>query len=381
MINVSKTYCGLAGHADELRYGRRAGLGPVVVYNCTGRCNLSCLHCYSSAAFTLGDGELSTVEAMKMLSQCTDIGSPAVLFSGGEPLLRADLFDLLAHANKTGIRTVLSTNGTLIDPDTAKRITDVGVSYVGISIDGREDFHDRFRKCKGAFNAAMKAFENCAGANLRTGLRFTITGANCSQIGDIFDIAVRNGIRRLCFYHLVRAGRASAIKEQVPSPGQTRGALDVILDKTSDLVTKALVDEVLMVGNHADGPYLLLRLQRQEDSRVEEARKLLVAAGGNRIGEGIIAIGPDGYVHPDQFWANYSLGNIREKGLAEIWNDTTEPVLNRLRNKRGFADARCRRCKWFDLCKGNYRFLGDNPADRNWLNEPACYLTNDETGT
>ncbi len=209
MINISKLYCGLAGESDDLRYGQGNSFGPVIAYNCTKRCNLRCLHCYSSsgANSSLAD-ELTTAEAKQLLSQLAEVNCPVVLFSGGEPLLRDDLFELLAEAKRLKLRTVISTNGTLLDSKTAGKLSDVGVSYVGISIDGAEEFHDTFRQAKGSFKAALSGIENCKKAGLKTGLRFTITKANADQVPVVFDIAASTNVRRICFYHLLRTGRA-----------------------------------------------------------------------------------------------------------------------------------------------------------------------------
>lgn len=379
MINVSKLYSGTPGQSDELRYEHTTTTGPIVVYNCTPRCNLRCLHCYSASDCARRDAELDTDQAKKFLAGAVEINAPVVLFSGGEPLLRPDLFELLAEAKRLGLRTVISTNGTLIDEQTAAKLKEASLSYVGISLDGPEQIHDEFRQSKGAFKATLKGIQNCLDAGLRTGLRFTITKSNCLQVPLVFDIAAENKIRRICFYHLIRSGRATKLESEVLTPQQTRDVVDVIMQKTDEFARKGLVDEVLTVGNHADGPYLCAKMQRQGRS-IDQPKHLLLANGGNRIGEGIVCVGWDGSVYADQFWRSYSLGNVTQKSFREIWTNENEPVLKKLRNKDKFADKRCLKCKWFDLCKGNFRFLGPDPASKNWLLEPACYLTDDEIG-
>lgn len=380
MINISKLYCGLAGESDDLRYQKPDSFGPIVVYNCTARCNLRCLHCYSYSEAECAGTELSTDQAKKMLSQLTGVNCPVILFSGGEPLLREDLFELLAEAKQLELRTVISSNGTLIDSAAAGQLANVGVSYVGVSIDGKEAFHDKFRQVSGSFKAAIKGIENCQKAGIKTGLRFTIIKANAEQIPAVFDIAASNDVKRICFYHLIRSGRAKGLAEQILTAGQTRQVLDMIIQLTDEFVTKGLIDEVLTVDNHADGPYLLAKMRKQNNPRYEEAKKLLLANGGNKVGQKIACVGWDGNVYADQFWRNYSLGNIKDKIFKQIWENSTEPVLNKLRNKSQFADARCLTCKWFNLCKGNYRFLNSQADDEYWLNEPACYLTDEEIG-
>jgi len=378
MINISKLYCGLSGESDHLRYSADRSFGPVVVYNCTARCNLKCLHCYSSSGPASRSDELTTAEAKRMLGQAAAMQCPVVLFSGGEPMLRGDLFELLAEAKRLGLRAVLSSNGTLIDAAAAKKLAEAGVSYVGISIDGEEPFHDQFRQTKGSFKAALAGIQNCKEAGIRAGLRFTITKANAEQVPAVFDIAASVGVRRICFYHLIRIGRAQRLENQSLTGEQTRQVVDAIIDKTDAFVRKGLVDEVLTVDNHADGPYLLVRMKRQNNPRYDEAQKLLLANGGNQIGEKIVCVGWNGDVYPDQFWRNYSLGNVKEKTLKTVWQNASDPVLNKLRRKADFADKRCLRCRWFNLCKGNFRFLGGDSGDENWLLEPPCYLTDEE---
>jgi len=386
MINISKLYCGLAGESDDLRYRRTNSLGPVVVYNCTRRCNLRCLHCYSSSQSGHYTDELTTVRAKQLLSELTEVNCPVVLFSGGEPLLRDDLFELLAEARRLGLRTVISSNGTLLDSETAGQLAGAGVSYVGISIDGDEQFHDSFRQLKGSFKAALTGIENCKKMGIKTGLRFTITKANADQIPVVFDIAASTGIRRICLYHLIRSGRAKELDGQTLTPEQTRQTVDTIIEKTDDFARKGLIDEVLTVGNHADGPYLLVKMagetknSKLKTQNYELARQLLLANGGNKIGEKIACITWNGNVHADQFWWNYAVGSVKDKTFKQVWENSTGPVLNKLRNKSEFADARCLKCKWFDLCKGNFRFLGTETGPEYWLNEPACYLTDEEIG-
>jgi radical SAM protein with 4Fe4S-binding SPASM domain len=313
------------------------------------------------------------------MADILEVNAPVLLFSGGEPLLRPDLFELMAEAKRLGLRTVISTNGTLIDADTAGKLAEANVSYVGISIDGPEEFHNRFRQTSGCFKATMTGFENCRKANLRMGLRFTISNSNKEQVPAVFDICKDNGVRRVCFYHLIRSGRGKDIESQVVSNADTRKVMDIIFERTEDFVSKGLLDEVLTVGNHADGPYLLVKMQ-QQGKNIDQQKQLLLSNGGNRIGEKISSVGWDGTVYADQFWRNYPLGNVTQKTFKEIWTNPDDPVLQKLRNKSKFADKRCLKCKWFDLCKGNFRFLGSDPDIKNWRLEPDCYLTDAEIG-
>jgi radical SAM protein with 4Fe4S-binding SPASM domain len=336
------------------------------------------MHCYSSSDAACVHPELSTEQAKILIDQIAAFGCPVLLFSGGEPLLRRDLFELLDYARQKGLRTVLSTNGTRITESVARQLAELGLSYAGISLDGPQDVHDRFRKVDGAFLETLNGIANCRRAGIRTGLRFTMTRGNIAHIETLFDIAAAANVRRICFYHLIRTGRAKELEESVPDPEQIRQAMDTILAQTSLRVERGQVEEVLTVGNHADGPYLLMQMQSQGHAQRDIAEELLKLSSGNRIGQNIASINWDGEVFCDQFWRNYSLGNIFKRPFGSIWEDVNDPVLRILRNKREHKDPKCARCRWFDLCLGNFRSLTGRADLADWQNEPACYLSEEE---
>jgi radical SAM protein with 4Fe4S-binding SPASM domain len=257
-------------------------------------------------------------------------------------------------------------------------LAELGLSYAGISLDGPQDVHDRFRKVDGAFLETLNGIANCRRAGIRTGLRFTMTRGNIAHIETLFDIAAAANVRRICFYHLIRTGRAKELEESVPDPEQIRQAMDTILAQTSLRVERGQVEEVLTVGNHADGPYLLMQMQSQGHAQRDIAEELLKLSSGNRIGQNIASINWDGEVFCDQFWRNYSLGNIFKRPFGSIWEDVNDPVLRILRNKREHKDPKCARCRWFDLCLGNFRSLTGRADLADWQNEPACYLSEEE---
>ncbi len=380
MINISKLYCDKAGASDELRYPAKRTLKPIVVFNCTARCNLRCVHCYSDSDCATRVQEMTTQQAEDFIAKVAEYGCPVLLFSGGEPMLRKDLFRLMHFARELGLRIVLSSNGTLITEDAAKRLAEVGLSYAGISLDGPREIHDQFRGAAGCFDATLKGIEACQNAGLKTGLRFTMSRQNADTVGDVFEIARQNGVRRICFYHLVRTGRAAADDLRPATSGQIRAALDEIITRTAESVLKGHAEEVLTVGNHADGPYLLGRMHRENHPHYQAAKELLLRSGGNRTGQNIAAVSWDGAVYPDQFWRNHAIGNVLEKSFGAIWDDTSDMVMQILRDKDTYRASRCARCKWFELCKGNFRCPQGTGDISCWFNEPACYLTDAEIG-
>ncbi len=388
MIGISKLYCGTIEASDPLRYSRRSSelpshllqfsedKKPVVVWNITSRCNLKCVHCYASV--TGEKRELSTAQGLKLISELKDYGVPVVLFSGGEPLIREDLPELISAATSAGMRAVISTNGTLITREKAEILGDMGLSYVGVSLDGLEEVNDRFRGVSGAFAKALKGIENAMSAGIKVGLRFTMNKRNYQEIPKIFDLMENSGIQRICFYHLVYTGRGKNLMEEDLTHEQTRATLDLIMDRTKKLIEKGNSVEVLTVDNHADGPYIYLKMLEKNDPRAGDVLELLKMNAGNSTGLGIGSINWDGDVYPDQFWRNKVLGNVLQKPFSDIWDDKTNEFLQKLKNKKDYVTGRCAGCRWLEVCAGNFRARAEALAGDPWSEDPACYLTDEE---
>jgi len=390
MIGISKLYCGTVEPSDALRYGRLSSSlpshllqfssdkRPVVVWNITRQCNLKCVHCYAHAKDQLFENELTFEQGKTLIDDLAGFGVPVLLFSGGEPLVRKDLPDLAAYAVEKGMRAVVSTNGTLISKSMARTLKEIGLSYVGISLDGMEAINDRFRGVPGSFKKAMQGIRNCQEAGIKVGLRFTINKANVQEIPPIFDLLEEMDIPRVCFYHLVYAGRGSKMVEEDLTHEETRAAVDLIMDRTKDLHDRGKPKEVLTVDNHADGPYLYLRLLKEDPERAKEVLELLKMNEGNNSGRGIGCISWDGSVHPDQFWRHHSLGNIKDRPFSEIWTDLSEPLLAKLKDKKNHVTGKCATCSWLNICAGNFRVRAEAVYDDVWAPDPACYLTDAE---
>ncbi len=392
MIGISKLYCGTAEPSDALRYGRMSSQlpshllqfskdkRPVVVWNITRRCNLKCVHCYAQADDRDFEGELSTQEGKALIDDLAQFGAPVLLLSGGEPLVRKDLPELAAYAVEKGMRAVISTNGTLITRNMAEILKKIGLSYVGISVDGMEEVNDRFRGVKGAFKSALQGIENCKAAGIKVGLRFTVNKFNGTEIPRIFDLLEAMDIPRVCFYHLVYAGRGSKLVEDDLSHAETRAAVDLILDRTKDLHDRGISKEVLTVDNHADGPYLYLKLLKENPERAAQVLELLKMNEGNNSGRGIGCVSWNGDVHADQFWRHHRFGNVRNRPFSEIWTDTSDTLLTQLKEKKKHVKGRCALCRWLDICAGNFRVRAEAITGDVWAPDPACYLTDEEIG-
>jgi radical SAM protein with 4Fe4S-binding SPASM domain len=363
---------------DHLRYGGSVHQKPVVVWNTTRRCNLHCVHCYSKSENKLYPNELTTSEAKAFVEDLAEFAVPVLLFSGGEPLLRKDLFEIAQLATSKGIRAVLSTNGTLITEDAAKQLKHAGFSYVGVSLDGIGETNNKFRGKENAFDMAVAGMRNCLKAGVKPGLRFTVTKYNVKDLPKIFDFIETEKIPRACFYHLAYVGRGTSMANDDLTHEQTREFMDYILAKTEEFNRRQVNTEILTVDNHADAAYLYLKLKKKDPEKAEEVMRLLKTNKGNSSGSGIGCVDSTGWVHPDQFWQHYSLGNIREQRFSEIWSKDTEPLLQALRNRKSRLVGKCIQCRFLDICNGNLRVRAEATYSDIWAPDPACYLTPQE---
>lgn len=390
MISVTKLLFATEYFGDSLRYtdnahkarnGVREGMGPVVVWNSTRTCNLKCRHCYMSSDAKKYQNELTTAEAKQFIDDLADFNVPVLLFSGGEPLIRPDFFELADYAAKKGVRPTLSTNGTLITPEVARKIKDIGVGYVGISLDGLREVNDKFRGKAGAFEAAMNGIKNCVAVDQRVGLRFTINHHNIQELENIFDFIELENINRVCFYHLVYSGRGNQMMDEDVTAEESRRAMDIIIRRTRDFEERGLKKEILTVDNHCDGVYMYLKaLQEGKDELAQQIKKYISMNGGNRSGMAFAEVDPLGYVHPDQFTQHHTFGNVRERKFGDIWQDTTNPIMAGLKDRKPLLKGRCSKCKFLDNCNGNFRTRAEARTGDFWESDPSCYLTDEEIG-
>lgn len=386
MIGVSKLLCDTNNFGDSLRYakgvhgqkhGAAAGIGPVVAWNVTRTCNLKCVHCYSDSDAQRYEGELTTDEALRFIDDCAAFKVPVLLLSGGEPLIRPDIFELVAYANAKGIRTTFSTNGTLIDSEMAKKIKALNVGYVGISLDGLGEANDKFRGKNGAFEGALRGIRNCLAVGQRVGLRFTINRYNFHDLGNIFKLIEEEKIPRVCFYHLVYSGRAAEMMEHDITHQEARQAMDMIIAKAEEFGERC---EILTVDNHADIVYLYMKYREKDPVLAERIWDLMQRNGGNRSGIAFANVDPVGNVHSDQFTQNHTFGNVKERAFGEIWTDMSHPILAGLKDRKPLLKGRCAVCKWLSVCNGNFRARAEAATGDFWQADPACYLIDEEIG-
>jgi len=364
--------------AESVRYLREDR--PVVVWNVTRSCPLSCVHCYNDSGKKTYPGELSTREALSVIDGLASFKVPAIIFSGGDPLQRPDIFELIEYAGSKDVRTILSTNGILIDKDTAERIKDSGIVYVGVSIDGNEEVNDRLRGMQGGFKKALNGMRLCRDLGLVVGVRFTMSKKTIGELPFIFDLLEAEGIHRGYFAHLVYAGRGEKFSREDLDHNETRKAVDYIFDRAESFIQTGSKKDIVLGSNDVDGVYLYLRLLKNDPVKAATVKKLLAGRGGNSSGVSLGNIDNLGDVHADQFWSHHSFGNVKERSFEEIWTNSADPLLNALKDRKGFVKGRCAKCDFFDICGGNYRVRAEFATGDIWAEDPACYLSDDELG-
>ena len=360
------------------RFGGAGVHAPVVIWNVCMHCNMSCPHCYASAVSEPSPSDLSGEEALRLIDQMAASGVRIVIFSGGEPLLRADLFDLLAHARDAGISPQLSTNGVLVDEGVARRLAAIGVGYVGVSIDGLQRFNDGYRGLAGGFEAALAGLRHAKAAGLRTGLRMTLTRRNVGQLDAMLDVSASVDADRFYVSHLMYSGRGFHVADDDLSRGAARDALERLFERAEALLAAGEGPRIVTGSNDSDGPFLLRWIERRHGrAAAEPVERLLLERGGNSAGERILNIDSRGRVHPDQFWRAAVLGDVRKQRFADILE---HPLRAELRDRLDHLEGRCGVCSERALCRGSHRERALARYRNRWAPDPACVMEDAEIG-
>ncbi|MHB9117544.1 MAG: heme d1 biosynthesis radical SAM protein NirJ [Burkholderiales bacterium] len=354
--------------------------GPVVIWNLIRRCNLTCKHCYSISADKDFPGELSTADVFTVMDDLKAFGVPVLILSGGEPLLRPDIFDIARRAKAMGFYVGLSSNGTLIDENNIAQIAAIGFDYVGVSLDGLRDTHDRFRRKAGAFDASMRGIRLCKAQGIKVGIRFTLTQDNAQDLPALLQLMEDEEIDKFYLSHLNYAGRGNKNRKDDAFHRTTRDAMDLLFDTCWRYQQQGSHKEFVTGNNDADGVYLLHWVRRHFPEKEAHLRAKLVQWGGNSSGVNVANIDNLGHVHPDTMWWNYNLGDVRQRSFSEIWQDLSDPLMAGLKQSPRPVKGRCGACAYLDICNGNTRVRAWQTSQDFWAEDPACYLDDEEIG-
>jgi len=367
-----------AGAKDCASRAQGGAKAPIVIWNLTRNCNLTCVHCYAAAQPRQFSGELSPGQALAVAESLAEAGVRMVVLSGGEPLYREDIYDIARRLRELGVTVSLSSNGTLINKSAADKIAAAGFSYVGVSLDGLGEAHDRFRGLPGSFGMAVEGVKNVKALGIKSGIRYTITRMNIDELEGIFHLSEYLKADKLYFSHLVYSGRGNGLMERDLEPERTRAIMDYILDKAVEYAMTGRGPEIVTGNNDADAVYLYMRVAREWPQAADRTLDALKTAGGASAGIGVANIDPRGAVHPDPLMSSVNLGNVAEESFRKIWFNNPDPVLARLRKRPGEFSGRCGRCGWLSVCGGSARVRAQRMAGDLWGSDPACYLTEEE---
>lgn len=358
--------------------------GPVVIWNLIRRCNLSCRHCYSTSLDIDFKDELSTEQIKATIDDLKVAHVPVIIFSGGEPLLRPDIFEITAYAKAKGFYVALSTNGTLINEDNIEQIKAADYQYVGISIDGLEEFHDHFRRKKGSFKTSMHAIKLCKEAGIKVGMRLCLTQDNAKDLPAMLDLMEEYDVDKFYLSHLNYSGRGKRNAESDAMFQMTKDAMVMLFERSWQHITSGRNTDFVTGNNDADGPFMLQwaeeKFGSQHPQRVANLHRRLVNWGGNASGVNVANIDNTGTIHPDSYWWDHAIGNVKTEKFSDVWRDSQDPLMLGFRTQPRPVKGRCQNCDHLNICGGNTRTRAFAQSGDVWAEDPGCYLEDHEIG-
>lgn len=358
----------------------RKASGPVVIWNLLRRCNLSCRMCYANSYNKEFAGELTLEQCLRNVDDLKLAKVPALILSGGEPLLHPHLFTIAEYAKKQNFYLALSTNGILITPAIADHLRTIGFNYVGVSLDGIGDVHDHIRGEKGAFEQSVEGIRQGVEKELKMGIRTTLTHTNAHQIEQMLDLSLDLKVEKFYLSHLNYGGRGN--KKEDAHFDMTRKAMNVLFERALEYEHKEIPLEIVTGNNDADAAFMLLWAKDKfPAANINYVRDLMSHWGGNASGTGVANIDSQGDVHPDTFWPGVKLGSIKERPFSQIWQESPHPILQVLRSDRQQIHGRCHDCQYFKICNGNTRVRAHQTLNDPWASDPGCYLSDEEIFT
>ncbi|MCU7646255.1 heme d1 biosynthesis radical SAM protein NirJ [Pseudomonas piscis] len=380
MLRISHYLRVLAGQAPPPRTSvPGSSRPPVVIWNLLRRCNLTCKHCYATSADSVFRDELDTPAALQVIDDLAEAGVKVLILSGGEPLLRDDLFQLSAHARAHGMFVALSSNGTLIDESNIEQVSAADFDYVGISIDGLQDTHDSFRQLKGSFARSLKAMRLCRERGIRVGMRTTLTRDNHQQLPELLALMRDLDVQKFYLSHLNYSGRGKRSRGLDAHLQMSREAMALLFDRAWEDIAQGRDSDFVSGNNDADAILLLHWTRRQLPGQYPQLEQMLRAWGGNASGSGIANIDNTGEVHPDTYWWQHSVGNVRRTPFRTLWLEQPHALLRQLRQHPRAVTGRCASCRWLQICNGNTRTRAWAAGDL-WGQDPGCHLSDEEIG-
>jgi heme d1 biosynthesis radical SAM protein NirJ len=358
--------------------------GPVVIWNLIRRCNLRCKHCYSTSLDIDFKDELTTEQIKATIDDLKVAQVPVLILSGGEPLLRPDIYEITAYAKAKGFYVALSTNGTLIDESNIEQIKAADYQYVGISVDGLEEFHDEFRRQKGSFKTSMHAIKLCKEAGIKIGMRLCLTKENFNDIPAMLNLMEEYKVDKFYLSHLNYSGRGKRSAENDAMFKMTKDTMELLYERAWSHISQGIETDFVTGNNDADGPFLLhwatKKFGETHPEAIANLKQRLINWGGNASGVNVANIDNTGTIHPDTYWWNHPIGNVKKEKFSDVWKNTQDPLMLGFRQSPRPVTGRCAQCEHLNICGGNTRTRAFAQSGDAWAEDPGCYLDDNEIG-
>ena len=358
--------------------------GPVVIWNLIRRCNLRCKHCYSTSLDIDFKDELTTEQIKATIDDLKVAQVPVLILSGGEPLLRPDIYEITAYAKAKGFYVALSTNGTLIDESNIEQIKAADYQYVGISVDGLEEFHDEFRRQKGSFKPSMHAIKLCKEAGIKIGMRLCLTKENFNDIPAMLNLMEEYKVDKFYLSHLNYSGRGKRSAENDAMFKMTKDTMELLYERAWSHISQGIETDFVTGNNDADGPFLLhwatKKFGETHPEAIANLKQRLINWGGNASGVNVANIDNTGTIHPDTYWWNHPIGNVKKEKFSDVWKNTQDPLMLGFRQSPRPVTGRCAQCEHLNICGGNTRTRAFAQSGDAWAEDPGCYLDDNEIG-
>jgi radical SAM protein with 4Fe4S-binding SPASM domain len=349
--------------------------GSIMIWNFTNRCNLFCHHCYSKADPNNKDS-LSYEQIENTIPSMVKAGVKFVIFSGGEPLIRKDIFKIANLMKKHKIITYLSTNGTYINEKNVKQIIDT-FNYIGISIDGIKTIHDKFRGQVGSYDKAIDSIKLIQQQGGNAGIRFTLTKETQDSFYDMFELVENLGVDKFYISHLVYSGRGLDNLKIDITKEQRKKYVEFIIDKAFEYYENGKNIDLVTGNMEMDAIMLLERFKKMHPTFVDSLTNKLKQWGGNSAGVRLGNMDWEGNVKPDPFFPSY-IGNYLENSFEDVWNNNQNEIIKNLRQTPRQIGGKCANCKYIDICNGGSRSRAFAIYEDLWAQDPSCYLTDEE---
>jgi radical SAM protein len=339
----------------------------LVIWEVSQACDLACVHCRASAMPNRSPQELTTKEGFRVIDEVRRFGNPMMVFTGGDPLKRPDIYELIYHSVELGLRTNITPSATpLLTPEAISKFKTCGVSRMAISLDGPDAAtHDAFRGVPGVFDRAMSALRHAQRLGLETQLQTTVTKRNLNQLARIAELAAKVGVKMWSLFFLIVTGRAQE-SDDLPA-GDYEKVFEFLYE-----ISKVAPFEVKTTEAMHYRRYIAQRLKGERGAAAESAGKVVYRTAGVSDGKGFVFVSHTGEIFPSGFLP-ISAGNVRHDSLLDVYRNSS---LFRILRQTEMREGKCGACEYQKICGGSraraYALTGNYLAeDPRCVYEPA----------